>query len=295
MKSDLFAIRLFNKRPATPTEIRSTAPYFKLGRSPLKKIGILFIHGFSGTPAAFKNYAEFFSQQGFTVSVPLLPGHGKTLEAFEKFGRRHWVRGVVNSFEELEKHCEKIFVVGNSLGGTLAIHLAAQKKQIRKIYLLSPFIYIRRDHHFINTYLFPIIKRLGINSWMAIAGDVKNPRGFELAFSKIPLSLGTHIEKIALEAQSLLPKIQQDVLIFQGTADRGVPAKRAPEIIKNLGSKKKELVWLHNSWHLIPIDFQANEVRDHIFNDMLAKLRISKIKSFQPMQKLVAQAEGISI
>ena len=39
------------------------------------RTGVLLSHGFTSTPASLRPWAEFLHEQGFSVSVPLLPGH----------------------------------------------------------------------------------------------------------------------------------------------------------------------------------------------------------------------------
>ena len=46
------------------------------GKGANKSIGILLVHGFTGSPASMRPWAEYLNQHGYTVTVPLLPGHG---------------------------------------------------------------------------------------------------------------------------------------------------------------------------------------------------------------------------
>ena len=41
-------------------------------------VGVLLCHGSTGTPQSMRPWAEHFADWGFTVRVPLLPGHGTT-------------------------------------------------------------------------------------------------------------------------------------------------------------------------------------------------------------------------
>ncbi len=41
-----------------------------------RAIGVLLVHGFTGSPASMKPWAQALADQGYAVEVPLLPGHG---------------------------------------------------------------------------------------------------------------------------------------------------------------------------------------------------------------------------
>ncbi len=55
------------------------------------KKGVLLIHGFLGSPFEMKYLANRFIQNGFTVSVPRLPGHGTSLEDMARFTGSDWL------------------------------------------------------------------------------------------------------------------------------------------------------------------------------------------------------------
>ncbi len=39
-------------------------------------LGVLVLHGFTGNPQSMRSLAEAFAAAGYTVELPLLPGHG---------------------------------------------------------------------------------------------------------------------------------------------------------------------------------------------------------------------------
>ena len=42
--------------------------------------GVLVLHGFTGNPQSMRGLAEAFAAAGFTVELPLLPGHGTSVD-----------------------------------------------------------------------------------------------------------------------------------------------------------------------------------------------------------------------
>ena len=68
-------------------------PFFRKGGDK----AVLIIHGYLGSPYDVKYLAEKLSQNGYTVSVPLLPGHGTCKEDFLSKGKKDWLEEVYRS------------------------------------------------------------------------------------------------------------------------------------------------------------------------------------------------------
>lgn len=276
MEPKIFALRGTSKRPATQEEIETTKPFYQAGNNQYGKTGILFIHGFTVTPANFRAYANFFADQGFTVSIPLLPGHSTVPEDLLNVTRQDWLDAVIQAYDDLNNQCENVFVVGISLGAALALHLSIQRAGIVKAFLISPAVYpvtlLKIGHNFI----FPLLKALGVKFWIHVAGDVKDKSAFELGYGKTPLNGLSELYHLMHETQALLKKVTTDTLIFQGKVDHEVPAKKAQDIYTLLGSKNKELIWLDNSYHEIPRDFDAEKVRQILFNHIQKSIPTSE-------------------
>jgi len=271
-KIEIFALRKFHKRPATEEELKTTRPIFKKGELPKGKIGILFLHGFTSTPASLQDYAEFFAKEGYTVSVPLLPGHGGIPADLIKISWEQWLEKTLESYEELNEICSKIFVVGLSLGGTLALQLAAKRKGIPKLFLLSPAVYPKPFFRRANALYLPLVGFCGLKYWIHIGGDIKNPQSFELGYQWAALNGMKQLNACMKQTQKILPRVKTSTLIFQPKIDHVNPTKRTIKIWERLGSKEKDLVWLENSYHAIPQDFKANFVRDRIAEEIKGTL-----------------------
>src|SRR2546427_10780076 len=87
--------------------------------------GCLLLHGFAGTPPEMRGLGEYLAAAGYDVMGPLLAGHGLTPEAMALTRWTDWVRSAQDALTALRRDCREVFVAGQSLGGTLALHLAA--------------------------------------------------------------------------------------------------------------------------------------------------------------------------
>ena len=83
--------------------------------------GCLLIHGFTGTTSSMKPMGEYLSKKGLTVLGVRLPGHGTCIEDFTKAKYHQWIDACEDGLRRLKEHCDKIFVSGLSLGGTLTL------------------------------------------------------------------------------------------------------------------------------------------------------------------------------
>ena len=98
----------------------------------------LFIHGFPDTPYAMSDLADSLHAQGWTVSVPLLPGFGPQLTTLYQQRVEFWLDAICLEIERLKKEHSPVLLVGFSLGGGLSIP-AAVRSCPDGLVLLAPF------------------------------------------------------------------------------------------------------------------------------------------------------------
>src|SRR3954451_1574560 len=92
--------------------------------------GVLVCHGFTGNPQSMRGLAEAFAGAGFSVELPLWPGHGTSIDDMLTTSWDDWSAAADSAFAELATRCGKVVVAGLSMGGTLATWLAAAHPEI---------------------------------------------------------------------------------------------------------------------------------------------------------------------
>ncbi|MHA1954255.1 MAG: alpha/beta hydrolase, partial [Candidatus Heimdallarchaeaceae archaeon] len=105
--------------------------------SSTKQIGFLLIHGFTGTHFEMIPLEEFLMERGFTVRNITLPGHETTEEDLTTKKWTDWIDYAQLKLNELKKQCEKVFVTGLSMGGTITLLLGAKNKDLSGIITLA--------------------------------------------------------------------------------------------------------------------------------------------------------------
>ena len=86
--------------------------------------GVLLCHGFTGSPGSLRPWAEYLADEGLTVSLPRLPGHGTTWQEMNRTRWEDWYAEVDRAFGELQATTDDIFLMGLSMGACLALRLA---------------------------------------------------------------------------------------------------------------------------------------------------------------------------
>ena len=91
-----------------------------------KDVGVLLLHGFTGSPASMRPWAHFLNDRGFTVRVPLIPGHGTRWQVLNKTKWEQWPAKAQQELDLLIGECRKVFIFGLSMGGANTLYTAAK-------------------------------------------------------------------------------------------------------------------------------------------------------------------------
>ena len=89
-------------------------------------IGVLLIHGFTGSPASMTPWGKSLSEHGWSIRVPRLPGHGSRWQDMNLTTWEDWYSEVERNLRELQATSDQVFICGLSMGGSLALRLAQQ-------------------------------------------------------------------------------------------------------------------------------------------------------------------------
>src|SRR3978361_677452 len=108
-------------------------PFSAAGSS---RAGALVLHGFTGNTQSMQPLAHPFAGAGYTVELPLLPGHGTTVEDMARTGWADWFAAADAAYRELAGRVDKVVVAGLSMGGSLTLALALAHPEIAGIVLV---------------------------------------------------------------------------------------------------------------------------------------------------------------
>ena len=214
------------------------------------EIGVLIIHGFTSTVSSQRYIIDGLSKAGFNVEAPKLQGHGSNWQSLNSIKYTDWIDDIELSLNKLKNTSKKIFVFGLSMGGTLSLYLAENHQD------LSGVIVVNNACKFNDPRLIilPLIK-LFIKSTPAISNDIKDKNEKEIAYDRNPTKALHELMKLIKIVNKNLYKITIPTLIFKSKDDHIIPIKSAIFTLDNIGSTKKQLVWLENSYHVATQDY----------------------------------------
>lgn len=229
-------------------------PFFKDGNSN----GFLFLHGFTATPFEGRFLCDYiYKELKWTISVPLLPGHGTKPEDLIGISWKDWLNRAQNEFEQLRKRCKNVVVCGQSMGGTLALLLASQLPVEAVITLAGPVLL--KDWRLI---ILPIAKHLITYNKKSKGPDIrdKSLKPFIPTYAKYPVTAVEEFVKLLNVTRSNLWKVKVPALLFHSQKDRTIHFSNLEYIYQHLSSQIKESVVLKKSYHLISLDLEREEV-----------------------------------
>jgi carboxylesterase len=223
--------------------------------------GCLLLHGFAGTPPEVRGLGEYLAARGYDVVAPLLAGHGLTPEAMARTRWTDWVRSAEEAYAGLRAECKDVFVAGQSLGGTLALHLAATQPVSGLITMGA-----MGSPRFFKDWRLRVIGSLKY----FVRWHVPDEADCDLGDPGALRSLHSYVRRPSVCIESLLqflrvieaelPRISAPALILHGRRDRTVDVGNAPFIFDRIGSSDKRLTWFERSGHTITVDLEREQV-----------------------------------
>ena len=241
--------------PTAPDDVMPGAePFAFPGEDgPDGRTGVLLVHGFTGTPMSMRPWGEHLAAAGFAVRCPLLPGHGTRWQDCNTSTHDQWTTAVSEAFDALAAECDRVFVAGLSMGGTLAIRLAQTRPDdVAGLLLVNPALLTQR----LDAKLLPLIARM-TGSWAPIANDVKKPGVTELAYPKLPTRAMMQLRSLWAATRAELPRVTVPVIVFHSAEDHVVEPVNSQIFLDGISSTDATEVVLRDSYHVATLDNDA--------------------------------------
>jgi len=228
----------------------------------------LLLHGFGGEPFEMFPLAEALSARGFPVSTPLLPGHGETVEAWNRTGWADWLGCACLEYERLEREHGRVAALGLSMGGSLALALGQRYRPAGIVALAAPVFLYRFYPPCATDWRLPLTGLL--RRWRPVwPGKPPRPgsraiapwRGYET---------GTAMEALYTFERGLrlvrrdLRRITAPLLAIHAEGDTKVPVENLWETVGKAGSTAREAVGLRikervTSHHILTTHVETRE------------------------------------
>lgn len=216
--------------------------------------GILLCHGFLGTPQSVKELGEAIAAHGYTVSCPRLPGHGTHSKDIGQFSCNDWFARVEDAYIELRQTCSSVFVIGQSMGGTLSLDLASRHPDIQGIVLINPAIEIPAFETYRNQPSSAYVTE--------DRPDIKKEDAVEITYEQAPVKAYQQLLKYMNAVDAKLSDVCCPVVCFQSLEDHVVPPSNTDYILSKVRSENTRKYELHNSYHIASMDHELGFITE---------------------------------
>lgn len=216
-------------------------------------VGVLFVHGFTGSPASLRPWAEAVAAAGYRVSLPRLPGHGTTWQELAVTGWRDWYDAAERAYRDLEAACDRVFVCGLSMGGALSLRLAQHHPSVAGLVLVNPALgAVDRRAAFAGIF------QHFVRTTPSIGNDIAKPGQDEGSYETTPTAAVAELNRLFADVRAMLDLVTCPVRIFRSRVDNVVPASSTETILRQVSSRDTDEVVLQRSLHVATLDWDAD-------------------------------------
>jgi carboxylesterase len=251
------------------------------------QVGVLLIHGFTGSPAEMRPVGEALAARGIGSIGLLLQGHGTRPEDMLGFTYSDWIADVERELDVLLTRCERAVLIGLSMGGTLALNVAARRvndpRIVGVVSICAPVV--------LDDWRLGIVKYASkFVKWQSWSGpDIKNRDawGKHVGYHRYRLPALIQLLDLVRETRPRLSTISQPILIVQARVDHVVPPRNAQLIHDGVSSTAREVLILDNCYHVVTVDHSAAQLKAAVFRF------VERVASTDESARLAADASAV--
>jgi esterase/lipase len=221
---------------------------------------IYCVHGFgirrTHEYSVLKNY---FENLGYTVIIPEIFDQTK----IDDIDHTKWLSRVEKPLIELLSQDKRIWMIGFSMGGVIASHLASKFKVERLVLLAPAFEYIT-------------VKAI-LDTVEGVARQIiKRPEPLPKDYPPLPDNFTSTFKGIVSTCKDSIKKVDCPILIFHGTEDETIPLRSSDYAYESIYHRHKRLFILKDVPHRIldeaPINQDVLKIINDFFNNEIIKV-----------------------
>jgi len=244
-------------------------------------LGVLILHGFSSSLDCVSCVEPPLQALGLPTRMPVLRGHSaESPDALRGVIWKDWVADAEVALRDLLTEAERAIIFGHSMGGLVALTLAAEQGQVIDsivvaaacVQLTSPFAPGRSLH-----FLTPLVARL-----LGKVGMPPNYADPELArydtnYPWVPADAAVSLFQFSKAARQRLPEVRLPTLIIQSRNDSTVAPESAEIIYHGISTPQaeKHLVWFETTEHEMFRDCEREAAAETVVNWVQGRLDLA--------------------
>jgi carboxylesterase len=213
--------------------------------------GFLILHGFLDNISSIRTIETSLLSLGLPIHTPLLRGHGaESPHALKDVKWKEWVVDANSALEGLLAESEKVIIIGFSMGGAIALLLAADhKEKIDSMVLAAPAVHLinpfapGRPLNFLLPLVALILKRIYF--------PYDSSGLYQNSYAWAPITAIESLFDLSRMARSRLPEIKVPALLIQGRKDHTIAQENIEIIFAGLATPAalKQVIWFEKSGH----------------------------------------------
>ena len=213
-------------------------------------VGAVLCHGLTGMPGSLHDWGRALADAGLTVRVPRLPGHGTRWQDANHVSWQDWYAELERTFDEVRSRCDRTFVMGLSMGGTLVLRLAEQRgDDVAGVVVVNPSLFTLRK----DAKLLPLL-RLVVPSFPPVGNDIKKPDVIEPAYERLPLKAAYQLSQLWKVTHADLDRLTQPLLVLTSRDDHVVEPVNSTRLLEGAATADTRQVMLEDSFHVATMD-----------------------------------------
>lgn len=219
--------------------------------------GAVVVHGFTGSPFSVRGVADALVGDGFDVDVPRLPGHGTTIEDMSSTAWADWTEAVDTALESVSSRTDRVVMVGQSMGATLALWAALWHPGLAGVVCINPVTRPRSDEEI------AMIDDLLDDGFTVAPGegsDIADPDSYDIAYDGTPLApIRSFLVDGVAPLTDRFGELTMPLRLFTSRHDHVVDPADSDHLAESWGGRV-ERTWLERSYHVATRDFERELV-----------------------------------
>lgn len=243
-----FALRF----PAGPDGIIAGAESRNYAGDPDR--AVLLLHGYNDSPQSLDQVARVIHAAGWTVRVPLLPGHGRSLAAFDSWTEPELLAFARDEYATLRGAHRTVVVGGLSMGGAVACWLGAES-DAAGVLLYAPMLFVPRPIQVVvaTARLWSLAAKYVSGGGKRSVHDREAARGM-IAYGASSRRSLEALERLCRHTTARLGFIHSPVLVVQSEEDNRLPHDQSIHAVARIGSADKTVIWTQGAGHVVTLD-----------------------------------------
>jgi len=224
---------------------------------PAGRTACLLIHGFTAMPDEMRSLGDHLAGLGHTVLGVRLAGHGTQPRDLSRTRCSDWLLDVEDGLALLTQLAQRVVVVGQSLGGMVALTAAASCPLDGVVALSTPFGSPRQRWRWRLASALPRLARkpVAVDPELGLRREAEYP-----AYAAFPTRIVRELERLDARLRTALPVIDIPVLVIHSRADPLVPVADAERIYERLRTADRRLMLVDDLGHSLALDPKRAEI-----------------------------------